>query len=141
MSNETPAIRAALKKFVNLSSALTGYKQNELWGTGMAEMYLDKLEHEVGPEITAALFQYIDDPAQLLKDARLGPVARALIKLWYLGQWCVGQEKPGEAAFAISPSAYTQSLAWRAMGGHPQGARQQGFASWATPPVETKETE
>lgn len=133
MSSEEASRKNALNRFISLSSGLTGYEENALWGTGQAELYFDTLCNEVNTATVDDLLH--SDPDKAIHNERLQPIARAVIKLWYLGQWCVGQQRPDEAAFSLSPPAYTQALAWQAMGGHPQGARQQGYASWAKPPT------
>ena len=128
-----------LDQFILVSSVLTGYEQTTLHGTGMAEAYLAKLEKECGEAMTEEILGFGELAGELLSnDDTLAGVARALIKLWYLGQWCVGKP-PVPAVFSESPNAYTQGLAWRAMGGHPQGAKQQGFGSWSFPPVGSEE--
>jgi len=128
-----------LDLFILISSVLTGYEQTVLWGTGMAEQYLAKVDKELGVNMTDKLLAYGNDAANLLDDDTLRAEARAVMKLWYLAQWCVGLPPPLYAVFSVSPTAYTESLAWRAMGGHPQGARQQGFASWSNPPIGAEE--
>jgi len=121
-----------LDLFILISSVLTGYEKTVLWGTGMAEQYLATADEKLGIEETDKLLTYGKDAAKLLDNDALKVKARAVIKLWYLAQWSLGTPP---SLFSISPSAYTEALAWRAMGGHPQGARQQGFASWSNPPI------
>lgn len=62
---------------------------------------------------------------RIFDDATLGPLARNLIQLWYLGQWGFP---------VISAQAYQEGLVWKAIGAHPQGAKQQGFGTWSSPP-------
>ncbi len=76
-------------------------------------------------------------------DAKLGPVARALILLWYRGAWtALPQEwrsaygaSPRDVDHVVSAEAYQAGLQWDAAGAHPAGARQQGYGAWASPPA------
>ena len=91
-----------------------------------------------------------DDPKELealvhkniFDDRTLGPVAKNLITLWYLGQW---QQMPGQwrdvhgaaatdATHMVSADAYREGLVWSAIRAHPMGAKQQGYGAWALPP-------
>jgi hypothetical protein len=78
----------------------------------------------------------------ILGDEMLGPVARNLIKLWYVGSWYQmpsdWRETHGGAEsdcdFVVSPAAYTEGLLWPAIGANPQGAKPHGYGMWALPP-------
>ena len=69
-------------------------------------------------------------------------MTRALIQLWYLGQWVPLPEdwrnRFGASRFdvakIISTRAYKEGLVWDAIGAHPMGAKQQGFGAWAQEP-------
>ena len=85
-----------------------------------------------------------DGVAELLDDAKLGPVARNLILLWYCGTWTALPDE-WRAAYGTSPldttrvesaEAYLAGLQWVVAGAHPAGARQQGFGAWSTEPAE-----
>ena len=137
------------RSFAALSAALTGFREADLWGTGMVETYLDELFATVGDAIVARLLTAGDDAlrageleALVLDDPDLGPVARNVIVLWYLGQW---NALPGEwrnrhgaspldCPRVISADAYAAGLVWRAIGAHPMGAGPPGYGSWAEPP-------
>lgn len=138
MSDLDPSDPKALETFVRLSSGLTGYSVTELWGTGMAQKYFEVVLNATWKDAVLNMLNRADDPQGLMGDHLLGPVARAVIKLWYLGQWHIDKVPPLHVAFSVSPDAYVQSLAWQAMGGHPQGARQPGYGSWSVPPVGVK---
>lgn len=79
----------------------------------------------------------------ILGDAKLGPVARTLILLWYRGAWtALPQEwhsaygaSPQDVDHVVSAEAYQAGLQWDAAGAHPAGARQQGYGAWASPPA------
>ena len=145
-------------RFVSFSVALTGYDDAELWGTGMVKPYLGFLVEAVGDEIVGLLLSTwarIADAipedrellerlirSDILENDTLGPIARNLIVMWYLGEW---QQLPanwrdvhgahaGDQTCFVSPDAYTEGLVWRAIGAHPQGAKMPGYGSWALPP-------
>jgi hypothetical protein len=153
----------ARQRFVALSVAITGYDDAVLWGTGMVESYLAFLIGAIGDQVTGQLllawsrvvdaaggdFQMLERLMrdEIFADATLGPVARNLIILWYLGEW---QQLPadwrdvhgahvGDQTCFVSPDAYTQGLVWRAIGAHPQGAKMPGYGSWALPPQTPEE--
>jgi hypothetical protein len=73
----------------------------------------------------------------------LGPIARNVIVLWYLGQWDQMPRhwrdrqgaSPADVAGVPSAAAFRAGLVWRAIGAHPTGANPPGFGSWATPPA------
>jgi hypothetical protein len=149
--------------FLSLSVELTGFERVDLEATGLARFYSDKLTELTGGENTDALcaaWQQVEqgchgDPDQrialtrslILNDQRLGPVARNLLVLWYLGQWYPlpnwwyteygHQPPPGGPPFVIfKPECYTEGLVWPAAGAHPPGAKPFGYAVWTQPPVE-----
>jgi hypothetical protein len=73
---------------------------------------------------------------------KLGPIARNIIKLWYIGIWePLPQhwiERYGSldtnTGFMVNESAYTEGLLWVAIGANPPGAKAPGYGSWAHPP-------
>lgn len=81
----------------------------------------------------------------ILDDARLGPVARNIILLWYCGTWTALSDawhaaygaSPLDATRVVSAQAYQGGLQWVAAGAHPAGAREQGFGAWSMPPQST----
>ncbi|HEX6763526.1 MAG TPA: hypothetical protein VF094_12065 [Gaiellaceae bacterium] len=140
------------RSFVALSSALTGFREVDLWGTGQADSYLGELIATVGEDVVARLLAAGDDlasgdPAEalgrLLRDDELGPVAKNVVVLWYTGAWRPLPNEwrsrfgasPLDVGRVISPSSYRSGLVWKAIGAHPQGANGPGFASWASPPT------
>ncbi len=140
MSDIVASDRTQLERFVQLSAALTGYDEVTLWGTGMAQDYLHQLMIQAGSNGNV-LLTYAHQPDRIFDEpqlAELAVLARAVIKLWYLGMWSTGM--PGaDPVFVISPEAYREALAWTAKGGHVQGGKQQGYASWSVPPVGAEE--
>jgi hypothetical protein len=147
-----------LDNFLALSSALTGFSVFRLKGTGQAEPYLSTATEIVGDAVVRALlsaFRCIADKAgddegalergirrHILSDGKLGPVARNLIKLWYVGTWYVLPVEWRESfanggrdrTFVVSPDAYTEGLLWPAVGANPSGAKPLGYGMWAMAP-------
>ena len=143
-----------LQQFLALSSRLTGFGVYDLEGTGQAQSFLDAVTTVVGEgvvdELLAAGARAIGSDAEdddrlrveVLGDEKLGPVARSVIKLWYVGVWYELPRAWTDAfgvlennyTFTVSPAAYTESLLWPAIGGNPPGAKGPGFGSWAGPP-------
>ncbi|MEE4174400.1 MAG: hypothetical protein V2I57_09140 [Xanthomonadales bacterium] len=130
-----PSGDASVAAFVALSSALTGYEETTLWGTGMARVYHDFVAEALDPGELERLLRNSSPVDRMMQGAHGGEL-RAIIKLWYLGTWQVGPfPTDGSVTYPIAPQAYVEALAWKAMGGHPQGAKQPGYASWTVPPV------
>jgi len=148
--------------FLALSSALTGFSAFRLEGTGQTEAYLTTMSNIVGEATVDALVtvhrRVVEATGgeaaelerglrrELLSDAKLGPVARNLVKLWYVGTWyelpAAWREafgaSPRDRTFVVSPEAYTEGLLWPAVGANPSGAKPLGYGTWAKPPrIET----
>jgi hypothetical protein len=148
-----------LATFLDLSVVLTGFDEFTLLGAGVAESYLTAAESRIGAAHVGALLAAYEgiagrtagDPAareadlrrDILGDERLGPIARAILKLWYYGTWYALPEAwhqkygpaPDDMTYVVSATAYVEGLLWRAIGAHPAGAKAPGFGSWAEPPV------
>jgi hypothetical protein len=148
-----------LAAFVDLSADLTAFDEVSLYGTGVAEAYLAATDSVVGAKLTDALLgAYIKITlvshgdaatraaslrAEILGDEKLGPIARAILKLWYIGTWYALPERwqeiygptPTNNSFVVSQAGYAEGLLWPTIGAHPAGAKAPGFASWVNPPV------
>lgn len=133
-----------LDAFVALSSQLTGFSAVELHATGVAARLLAAVDAELG---AATVDDLLADPrgvAQLLADARFGPISRNLIIAWYCGtwaalpaDWCAAYGgDPAAPTRVLFPEAYVAGLQWAAARAHPAGALQQGYGTWAVPPGE-----
>ena len=130
-----------LERFVALSAALTGFRAVDIWGTGQARAHLDLVLSVAGDGLTARLLDA--DSGDALADPDLGPLARNVIVLWYLGQWDQMPRgwrdrhgaAPADVAGVASAAAFRAGLLWPAIGTHPSGAKAPGFGSWATPPA------
>jgi hypothetical protein len=144
--------------FLELSVVLTGYGQADLLGTGMVRPYYDEMVSIVGEAIVGELLGAAASSLRgagsdarereeairrtILDDAKLGPVARNVIKMWYLGNWYqlprAWRDAYGAHArdidHVVSAAAYQEGLVWRAIGSHPPGAKHPGFGTWSQPP-------
>ncbi|HEX8086435.1 MAG TPA: hypothetical protein VF529_19260 [Solirubrobacteraceae bacterium] len=147
-----------LQAFVAFSAAITGFTPIDLHGTGQADAYRSTVAETTGGDVLAELLEAwtrVCDEAQgdsssiqrllrreIFSDPKLGPVARNIVKLWYVGIW---YELPPawidafgaleeNYTFTVSASAYTNGMLWTAIGGNPPGARGPGYGSWAGPP-------
>jgi hypothetical protein len=146
-------------EFLSLSAILTGYSRFRLVGTGQADAYLATTRAAVGDVVLNHLlttFTEVDRDAgseevvldrglraRVLSDELLGPIARNLIKMWFVGTW---YELPQEwrdryasrepvATHVVSPASYIEGLLWPTIGANPPGAKGQGFGSWVGPPA------
>jgi hypothetical protein len=143
-----------LERFLGLSELLTGFGRVDLIGTGMADEYLGAIDSAVSASVVdEALAAYGRLPpgpdreeataATVLKDPKIGPIARNLIVLWYSGAWSQLPEtwraaygaSPLDASRVVSAAAYLAGLQWTVAGAHPPGAQAQGFGAWAAAPV------
>lgn len=142
--------------FVKFSAELTAFTPVELWGTGMVDTYLKTIDKVVGEAVIDKLLSTytamvtVDEAEQRIALLRqnifgceyLGPIARAIIKLWYIGTWyklpTAWHERFGvlenDITFVPSPNAYIEGLLWVAIGAHPAGAKAPGFGSWQAAP-------
>jgi hypothetical protein len=84
-----------LERFMAFSAGATGFRVTDLWGTGQAEDYFETVLDEAGE---ALLRELLEDQATAFGSAKLGPLARNIIKLWYAGTW---YELPPEWAAAF----------------------------------------
>lgn len=147
-----------LSLFLRISSILTGFEVTELQATGMAEKYLSVVVQETPADTLAQFFKEVESILQagegnpdaiaplvasnLFPPSCFGGLAQNIVVMWYFGQWqpAVNAEeaKSLQTARNISPEAYVQGLVWVAAQTHPPGAKQQGYGSWAMPPLSTR---
>ena len=153
---------AVFADFLTFSEAVTGFPAFRLQGTGQAELYCATVRDVVGAGILgellaayrgvcAAAGQDQEAVARALRrevfsNPKLGPVARQVIKLWYLGIWyqlpagwraAYGQS-PHDRTFVVSPASFTEGLLWPTIGANPSGAKPFGYGMWAKPPSTAK---
>lgn len=157
-----------LEAFLTLSATLTGYSRFRLLGTGQAEAYFRTARDCAGEEAFADLLAVsrrvhadaggraaASGPAgsasaldhgvraEILSDERRGPVARNLIKMWFVGTWYqLPQEwrdlhgsRRSDVTHVVSPASYTEGLLWPTIGANPPGAKAPGYGTWADPPA------
>lgn len=144
--------------FLNLCEDLTGFSPFQLLGTGLVDTYIAHLADRAGAAVLADLLASHaaaraaakGDPAELhrqirvgiLSDTRLGPVARNLLKLWYVGVWHALPAEWHDAHGGAQDdtdcvpkaASYTEGLLWPAIGANPSGVKPRGYAMWARPP-------
>jgi hypothetical protein len=144
-----------IDRFVAFSAEVTAFTVFELHGTGQAEPYHRTVVDVVGQELLDELLdrydQVLDGPPEtrterlrkaIFGDEKLGPIARNIIKLWYVGIWYQLPPEWTEAfgacskdvTFMVSATAYTEGLIWVAIGANPPGAKAPGYGSWAEAP-------
>lgn len=146
-----------LEGFVELSVVLTGHTAFRLRGTGLAEEYLRTARRAAGHAVVDDLvdvFRSIVDRTgedtagrdrlvrrEVLGDPRLGPIARNLIKMWYVGTWYrlpagwldAFGSSPYDTTVVVRPDAYVEGLLWPSIGANPPGAKAPGYGTWAAP--------
>jgi len=127
--------------FMAISESLTGFSVNELQSTGLAEIYyqyiLSQIETATFIEflnVSKNVFENSENKEQLksaikaeiVSNPATQGIAQSVITLWYLGTW--------EGAY-VNDRSYKEGLVWTVMHAHPPGAKQPGFKSWETKPV------
>lgn len=144
-----------LDAFLDLSATLTGYSRFRLTGTGQAEAYLATVHSAVGQAILTELLTTSSEVhdagpealdrgirARILGDEKLGPVARHVIKMWFVGTWYQLPQEwrdrhatgSPDVTHVVAPASYVEGLLWPTIGANPPGAKGQGFGTWADPP-------
>ena len=142
-------------EFLEFSATLTAFTKFDLYGTAQAELYFDTVKGIVGEktlEELLAAYRFVQGwkgqareemlQSNVFGHEKLGPVAQAIIKLWYVGIWYglpadwIQKYGPlsNNATFMVAPAAYTEGLLWTAIGANPNGAKAPGYASWADAP-------
>ncbi len=146
------------QSFLQLSEKLTAFTSFQLQGTGEAEVYFNTARDAVGESTFTELlltFEKIQTDAgedeskfdeglrhQILSNTKLGPIARNIIKMWFVGTWYqlpdYWLEEHGvsseDSTFVVSANAYKEGLLWPTIGAHPSGAKAPGYATWSAPP-------
>lgn len=135
--------RPLLDRFVDFSVAVTGYDSFRLHGTGQVPVYFATLTRVVGDGLAGELLQTFERVRteaagdatamerllrrDIFSDDRLGPIARNVVKLWYVGIW---YQLPPEwrdaygvleedTTFVPSPSSYAEGLLWPTIDANP----------------------
>lgn len=127
--------------FMAISESLTGFSVNELQSTGLAEIYYQYILSQIE---TATFIEFLNVSknvlessenkeqlknaikAEIISNPATQGIAQSVITLWYLGTW--------EGAY-VNDRSYKEGLVWTVMHAHPPGAKQPGFKSWETKPL------
>ncbi|MDB4729960.1 hypothetical protein OAF58_00575 [bacterium] len=149
---------SSLSDFIALSEILTGFSEFKLNGTGQTERYYATVSNIVGEatmsELLSTYTALIDTSgddtalidkklrADILSSEKLGPIARNLIKLWYIGTWyklpdawhAQFESASEDHDFVPHPNSYVEGLLWPAIGAHPPGAKAPGYGTWTDAP-------
>lgn len=147
-----------LNDFLSLSEELTAFSIFQLQGTGVADEHFKTVTNIVGKDTVNELLQAFYEikhkteknsdlrakylRSDILSDTKLGPVARNIIKLWFIGTWyqlpSSWRENFGiseqDTTFIPSPTAYVEGLLWPTIGAHPPGAKAPGYGTWTKAP-------
>lgn len=144
-----------IDRFLAFSAEITAFTVFELHATGQADSYHRTVVDVVGQELLDELLDSYDSVTsgapptrterlrrEIFGNEKLGPIARNIIKLWYVGIWYqlprawteLFGARPMDVTFMISATAYTEGLLWLAIGANPPGAKAPGYGSWAEAP-------
>lgn len=144
-----------IDRFLAFSAEITAFTVFELQGTGQAEAYFATVTDVVGLGLMEKLLDAYERMQcktqeerdvclrrEIFGDEKLGPIARNIIKLWYVGIWYELPHAWIEAfgarekniTYMVSATAYTEGLLWPAIGANPPGAKAPGYGSWIGPP-------
>ncbi|MEL6929760.1 MAG: hypothetical protein AAFO95_14120 [Cyanobacteria bacterium J06600_6] len=149
----------SIEDFINLSTVVTGFSRFDLHGTGQVSAYYGAIAKVVGQDILNELLETFHNlfersqsdasaldrgmRIEIFGSEKLGPIARNLIKLWYVATWYQLPQpwrdrfgiKPDDITFVVSPQAYPEGLLWSAIGVNPPAAKPPGYGSWSNPPL------
>lgn len=130
--------------FLDFSVEVTGFSQFDLRGTGQTSLYFNTICGIIGSEMFGELLSIFRDSGvePILVSPKLGPIARNIIKLWYIATW---EELPAvwhdlfgasinDSTFIVDPYAYPEGLVWKTIGATPPAANPHGYGSWSLPP-------
>ncbi|ELS33671.1 MULTISPECIES: hypothetical protein [Pseudanabaena] len=149
-----------IEYFLEFSVILTGFSRFHLQGTDQVSSYFDTVRNVVGDDLFTELlitFHELDLKAQsegdesiltnglrldILGSEKLGPIARNIIKIWYVATWYPLPKawrdnfgtKEKDGTFVVSPQAYPEGLLWPTLGVNPPAAKAPGYATWSDPP-------
>jgi hypothetical protein len=130
--------QAGLDEFLQLSGVLTAQELN----VHLAEAYLERIREAAGAQLDTLLDLFQTrvkaggDPVKIVKDTllsdpKLGPVARMILLLWYIG----GIQNPASGDWEMtSADHYYRALVWQAIGAHPPTLSNGYFGHWKYPP-------
>jgi len=129
---------ARLDEFLHLSRVLAAQELD----VHLAEQYLERVRDAAGADLDTLLDRFQarvkagDDPVKIVKDRllpdpKLGPLAKTILLLWYIG----GIQNPGSGDWEMtSADHYYRALVWTAIGAHPPTLSNGYFGHWKYPP-------
>jgi len=149
-----------MEYFLDFSVAVTGFSRFHLQGTGQASLYFDTVWKVIGDDLFEELLQtfhnlsvkaetYNDESIltqglclEIFGSEKLGPIARNIIKLWYVATWYQLPKswrdtfgtKENDGTFIASPQAYPEGLLWPTIGVNPPAAKAPGYGTWSEDP-------
>ena len=149
--------------FLDFSVVATGFSRFNLYGTDQVSAYYNAIAKVIGKDFLTELlqtFHNLDSQAQenndpsildrgmrteILGSEKFGPIARNIIKLWYVATWYQLPQswrdtfgiKANDVDFVVSPQAYPEGLLWSAIGVNPPAAKAPGYGTWSSPPLVT----
>jgi hypothetical protein len=149
-----------IEYFLDFSVVVTGFSRFQLYGTGQVSLYFETVRDVIGGDLFGDLlktFHELDVKAKssddesiltdelrsdILGSEKLGPIARNIIKLWYVATWYPLPQpwrdafgtKAKDGHFVVSPHAYPEGLLWQSLGVNPPGAKGPGYGTWSNPP-------
>ena len=152
-----------MEYFLDFSVAITAFPKFHLQGTGQMESYYNTV-NDICKKIFEELlttFHSLDVKAKttgdrsvlnkgivrdILGSEKFGPIARNIIKLWYLGTWYQLPASWRETFGAsekdidrvVSSQAYVEGLLWPTLGVNPRAAKAPGYGTWAEHPSSDK---
>lgn len=128
----------AISDFLALSRVLTGEKTLDL---KLGELYRNRLLVHYATtleELESAFKPFATDKdaekklqALLQKSPKLGPIARAVLWVWYTGEFKTPYETTDGPA---SHEPYAEGLLWKVIHAHAPGYTNAGFGAWAEKP-------
>lgn len=132
------AVSSRHDEFLHLSQVLTAHRLDAY----LVEPYLKRMRDALGSQVDDLLdrFQALvkagQDPIlalrnEILPDKVLGPVAKAVLLLWYTGGI---QNTLGGDWELQSADQYYRALVWEAIGAHPPTLSNGYFGHWKYPP-------
>jgi hypothetical protein len=150
-----------MEYFLDFSVVITGFSRFHLQGTGQASLYFDTIHKVIGSALLKELLETFhelerkatmnDDEsiltnglrADIFGSEKLGPIARNIIKLWYVATWYQLPQswrdafgtKEKDGTFVADAQAYPEGLLWPTVGVNPPGAKAPGYGTWSYPPV------
>jgi hypothetical protein len=132
------AAEKQVARFARFSMILTS---NQNLPADLAKSYSDRAHAQLGDRLERLLRKFEDgikagkDPEaaireDILPDVELGPAAKVVLLLWYIG----GIQNPAGDWEMASADQYYRALVWEAIGAHPPTLSNGYYGHWKYPP-------